>query len=132
MSTRVEVKLAALEQLSTGELKAEWVAVMKTEPPRITAALMRLAIAYRVQERSLGGLSAKSRRRVSSPAASSSPIKPGTRLLRSWKGRTIEVFVTEDGYEYNGRSYRSLSRIAREVTGTPWSGRRFFGLNVDG
>jgi hypothetical protein len=55
-------------------------------------------------------------------------LKPGTRLVRSWHGRTISVLVSEAGYVFEDRTYRSLSRIAREVTGAAWSGPRFFGL----
>lgn len=56
-------------------------------------------------------------------------MKAGTRLLRSWNGRSIEVNVTDTGFEHDGRSFKSLSKIAREVTGTAWSGPRFFGLS---
>jgi hypothetical protein len=59
-------------------------------------------------------------------------LKPGTRLVRSWNGRTIEVLVTLDGYLHEDRTFRSLSHVAREVTGTPWSGPRFFGINARG
>ncbi|WP_114226578.1 MULTISPECIES: DUF2924 domain-containing protein [Sphingomonas] len=134
MSRNLDAKLAALQQMSAVELRAEWTRQLKAEPPKITAELMRLAIGYRLQERALGGLSARCRRKLLAPTGRGAALpvmKPGTRLLRSWNGRTIEVLVTDEGYEHENRSYRSLSQIAREVTGTAWSGPRFFGLNAN-
>jgi len=124
-------RVAALATLSPAMLRDEWLRVLKSEPPRLTPDLMRLAIAFRLQERQLGAVSARMRRelRTSSSQRVAAPMKPGTRLLRSWNGRSIEVIVTECGFQHDGRAYRSLSQIAREVTGTAWSGPRFFGLN---
>ncbi len=68
---------------------------------------------------------------LSSPRQTHVKLKAGTRLVRSWNGRTIEVLVSEHGYTWEDRSYRSLSHIAREVTGTAWSGPRFFGLEAN-
>ena len=59
-------------------------------------------------------------------------LKPGTRLVRQWQGRTISVLVEQDGFVWQDRTYRSLSAIARAVTGTAWSGPRFFGINANG
>jgi len=131
MSGRLEAKLAALAELSPANLKDEWLRQFKSEPPRLTPELMRLAIGFRLQERQLGSVPAKVRRELRSSAQqrASVSMKAGTRLLRSWNGRSIEVIVTDSGFEHDGRSFRSLSQVAKEVTGTAWSGPRFFGLN---
>lgn len=131
MSGRLEQRLSALAEMTPPELRSVWLKVLKTEPPKLTPDLMRLAIAYRLQERQLGAMPAKLRRAIRSvegrrPTAA---MKPGTRLLRSWNGRSIEVIVTPAGFEHDGRQFRSLSQIAREVTGSAWSGPRFFGLS---
>ena len=100
---------------------------------------MTRALAYRIHEIAFGGLSKATLRRLASPAAefesdgriatSAQPrIKPGARLVREWHGRTHAVVVTEEGFEYEGKLYRSLTGIAREITGAAWSGPRFFGL----
>lgn len=108
-------------------------------PPRLGKDLMIRAIAYRIQEQAQGGLTPAPRRRISKlsrelaetgriTVENGPSIKPGTRLIREWQGNTHEVTVTDDGYLYRDRPYRSLSRIAREITGTRWSGPTFFGL----
>jgi hypothetical protein len=96
-------------------------------------------LAYRIQELEHGGLSTKTRNRLRqlAKAFESNPecpmpiairIKPGTRLIRQWQGKTHEVTVAESSYEYRGARYSSLSEIARLITGTRWSGPLFFGL----
>jgi hypothetical protein len=128
---KVEAQLAALEQMSPKDLRAEWERLYKAAAPAISADLLRLGLAYRLQERAYGGLSAKVRRELERPGGSkrSVQLKAGTRLLRSWNGRTVSVLVTDTGFEFEDREHRSLSSIAREVTGAAWSGPRFFGLN---
>jgi hypothetical protein len=96
---------------------------------------MRLALAYRLQERTLGGMKTSTARELSKRAGRGKPrvgLKPGTRLVRSWNGRTIDVLVTPGGYLHNEQTCRSLSHVAREVTGTSWSGPRFFGVKISG
>jgi hypothetical protein len=101
---------------------------------------MRRAIAYRIQEKAFGGLNAASERRLkkhgiqieTSGQVRLDPrpaVRPGVRLVREWNGRTYTVTVTEDGFEYGGKLYRSLTKVARVITGAHWSGPRFFGLN---
>ena len=97
--------------------------------PRISAELLRMGIAYRIQEKMHGGLSRSSTAALKAPRDQGPTIKPGTRLVRSWNGRTVTVQVAESGFLYGDREYASLSAIAREVTGTNWSGPRFFGLD---
>ena len=132
---RLEERLHALAVMSGPDLRSEWQRLMKTLPPKLSADLLRLALAYKMQERTLGGLSAPFRRELRSgpgwPIARMK-LKPGTRLARSWNGRTIDVLATPEGYLHQEQTYRSLSHIAREVTGTPWSGPRFFGLKAGG
>ena len=97
-------------------------------------------IAYRLQELAYGGLSKATRRKLialtkelqtnGGIAPDPGPrVRPGARLVREWRGRTHTVVVTEDGFEYAGKTYSSLSKIAQAITGAHWSGPRFFGLN---
>ncbi len=104
----------------------------------MSRVLLVRALAYRMQEQALGGLDRATRRRLEratenvaagrTPAPTGPKIKPGTRLLREWQGKVHEVIVLEEGVEYRGDSWPSLSAVAREITGTRWSGPRFFGL----
>lgn len=133
-------KLADLEQLSNPALKAEWRRLFRSPVPSLSRDLLQRAIAHRYQEMALGGLSKASARKLRTLAAdqsgSKSPttrvsqpvILPGARLVREWHGRTHCVTVTETGFDYAGRNYRSLTQIAKEITGAHWSGPRFFGL----
>jgi hypothetical protein len=99
-------------------------------------------LAQRLQERRYGGLPAVVRRELARIAAGEQPIgvrrptkksiRPGTRLVREWQGRPVAVLVLEEGFLWEDRRYRSLSEIAREVTGVRWSGPRFFGLTTNG
>jgi hypothetical protein len=102
--------------------------------------LLVRAIAYRMQELAFGGISKATHRKLMALtkelAATGSvvcdrdrEIQPGTRLVREWRGRTHKVVVTNDGFEYVGKTYASLSKIAQAITGAHWSGPRFFGLN---
>lgn len=131
--------LAALLALPLDALKERWQALYGSPPPpRLGRALMIRAIAYRMQEQALGGLGAATRRRLvrvaeeigagRAPSPTPSAIKPGTRLLREWQGVVHEVIVLEDGVQYRGEIWKSLSAVAREITGTRWSGPLFFGL----
>ncbi len=131
--------LAALPNLSREALKARWWELFGSTPPsRLGRALMIRGIAYRLQEQELGGLKSTVRRRLAQAAediaagrsrpASPPAIKPGTRLLREWQGVTHEVIVLEGCVQYCGQTWRSLSAVAREITGARWSGPLFFGL----
>ena len=106
-----------------------------TVPPRLRAETLRRLLAYELQARALGGLTAQERRALRSIAACKSPCTsavtsatPGTHLVRDWNGRTYRVEVTETGYVLDGTTYASLSAVAKRITGTAWSGPRFFGL----
>src|SRR5687768_11668817 len=110
-------------------LRQEWERAYGMRAPRISAELLRMGIAYRLQEKMHGGLSRSSTIALKASSDRGLTIKPGTRLVRSWCGRTVTVEVVDSGFLYEDREYASLSAIAREVTGTNWSGPRFFGLN---
>jgi hypothetical protein len=131
-------ELAGLPALDRRALLEKWRTLYGTDPPiGVRNNFLMHAIAHRMQEQALGGLKPVTRhflekaaednasRRQTLPVSS---IKPGTRLLREWHGLTYEVIIMKDGMQCNGKHYRSLSEIARAITGTRWSGPQFFGL----
>lgn len=128
---------------SLDDLHREWRHLYKSEPPKLSRDLLILGIAYRRQEMKHGRLGKATLRKLQTLAKNlrttgrvgPSPnlaLKPGARLIRKWHGRTHTVTVTEDGFEYAGTSYPSLTQIARRITGAHWSGPRFFGLQAKG
>ena len=132
-------QIAVLVDRSTYELRLAWRQLYCSEPPRgLSRDLLIRALANQLQERTHGGTSPALRRRLETLAgeferggASFDPgvvVKIGTILVRQWRGRTHKVLVREDGFEYEGQRYRSLSVIAERITGAHWSGPRFFGL----
>jgi len=132
-------ELARLPALDRAELQARWRALYgRNAPVQISRPILIRAIAYRMQEQVLGGLKPATRRLLDKvaddlaagrPIAATAPaLKLGTRLLREWRGKTHEVMVLEDGVEFRGERYGSLSEVARLITGSRWSGPRFFGL----
>ena len=124
---------------SLDELRREWRDLYKSEAPKISRDLLVLGIAYRRQEIEHGGLGKATLRKLQtlaktlrttgriSPSPSLS-LKPGARLMREWRGRTHSVTVTEDGFEYGGANYASLTKIANKITGSHLAGPRFFGI----
>jgi len=135
-------QLEALNRMSLVQLKAEWRRVYKApSPSAFTTDLLIRGIGYRLQEQALGGLAIEHRRELEqlaaqvlpgaerARAAAPSRLKPGSRLVRRWRGETYIVAVTRDGFEFQDRRYKSLSHIAQEITGTKWSGPRFFGCD---
>ena len=129
--------LRALEAASREELIRQWRRFYRSEPLRYASRdLLVRAIAYAMQEQEFGGLPASARRELlaiskgepASAQASRIKIKPGARLLREWHGTTHEVLVTDQGFVWDGATYRSLSAIAFAITGAKWNGHRFFGL----
>jgi hypothetical protein len=136
---RIREALTRLPTCNRAELNAEWLRLYRTKPPaRLGRNLLMAAIAYRVQEQVLGGLQPEQRRQLCAiagrardggkPALAAPRLKPGTKLLRDWRGRTHEVLVSDQGFVWQQAQYRSLSQIARAITGTRWSGPVFFGL----
>jgi len=136
----IAARLQALEQMDHAALRAEWRRLYRAHPPkRVARDLLLLAVAWKLQEQAYGGLGAATRRRVADLAATLerdgdvtrnrvARLKPGARLVREWRGETHTVIVREDGFEWKGRHWRSLSVVAREITGGHWSRPRFFGL----
>lgn len=136
MSTPLEAEILALPKLGRPRLQKRWRELFKAAPPiSFTPDLLARGIAWRLQEKALGGLSASSRRLLSDESSASTPrrparssLRPGNRLVRRWRGRTYVVEVTDDGLVYDGERFSSLSVIASKITGTRWSGPKFFGL----
>ena len=132
--------LARLPELALSELRQQWRALYKSEAsPHLSRELLLGAVAYRLQEVALGGLRAERQRQLRHIAQQFNEtgeirprtrleLKSGTRLVREWQGRTYEVLVFDDGFSWQSTNYRSLSAVARKITGTPWSGPLFFGL----
>lgn len=141
-SEALAAELAALTRTAATDLRAEWRRLYRTHPPKkLSRDLLELGVAWKLQERVLGGLSAITKRQLAALArtmASKSDVakarkvslKPGARLVRAWGGETHEVLVIEDGFVWRGKTWGSLSVIAREMTGTRWSGPRFFGVGI--
>jgi hypothetical protein len=127
--------LAGLERASRHRLAEHWAEYFGAAPlPRTSRSLMIRAVAYKMQERDLGGLSAATRRILSGqgPAAvrRRRALSPGTVLIREWHGVGHQVTMLEKGVLYRGLRYRSLSEVARLITGARWSGPRFFGVKA--
>ncbi|VDA98995.1 Bacteriophage FIG01208078: hypothetical protein [Olavius algarvensis spirochete endosymbiont] len=137
-------QLATLQTLTLEQLREKWPDLYGSDPPRYKKQFLIKRLAYRIQELFYGGLSgtAKARLRqiaqddpvatvegkVSEERKSNENILPGTRFVRVWNDRRYEVTAREKGFEYDGRIFRSLSAVAREITGTRWNGKVFFGL----
>lgn len=152
----VEREIAALDALGTKALQVKWLEVHGKEPPsRIRGGLLRLGISYRLQEKAFGGLKPQTVRYLRKLAAelraeraskqvgsdgtnAAAPrwpaertlLSPGTQLMREWNGSTEVVDVVADGYTWRGDTYRTLSAVAVAITGTKWSGPKFFGLTA--
>ena len=136
----IEAELHRLPDTPIVDLRRRYRELFKTEPPKAFGPdLLRRSIAHRIQEKAYGGLSVPTRRLLDQlvKAAMAKPngrlelprrIKPGSELVRTWKGKTYRVVVTGNGFAYDGKNYAGLSEIASSITGTRWNGPRFFGL----
>ena len=141
MTDTVLAQLAALKAAPIGALKQKWRDLFESEPPPYNRRFLEHRLAYRIQELAYGGLKPETIRRLEALGEQfagrnvtrrrirhdAMPIA-GTRLIREWQGVEHTVTVLSDGYEWQGRPYRSLSAIARAITGTRWNGLVFFGL----
>jgi hypothetical protein len=137
-------QITDLDRLDQQQLKSKWRELFGQEPPAYRRGFLIKGLAYRIQELSHGGLSENTRTRIeelkkeqatSKKTARRSPKHTpitGTRLIREWQGVRHEVTVVHNGFEYQGKTYKSLSVIARTITGTRWSGPLFFGLRNHG
>ena len=133
-------KLASLESSPIKVLKQQWLAFYGSEPPRrVSRELLTRAVAYRIQEQARGGLKPSTRRllvRLGNDARDGQPLKfepataasAGTVLVRDWHGTAHEVRVLDRGVLYKRKRYRSLTEVAKLITGAHWNGPRFFGL----
>ena len=138
----VGAKLQALERMDHATLRAEWRRLYRLEPPkRVARELLMLGVGWKIQEQAYGGLRGTTRRMLAELSKTLerdgdvtrsrvTRLKPGAKLMREWHGKTHTVVVLEDGFEWRGKPWRSLSVIARTITGMHWSGPRFFGLNA--
>ena len=137
----VLARLAALKTLSVKDLKAEWENLFSTAAPNNSRKFLEFRIAYRIQELTYGGPDRETRRMLDLLAEEvegharrkhriADPRNPviGTKLIREWDGVEHTVTVLKDGFDWQGRKFKSLSAVARAITGTRWNGYRFFGL----
>lgn len=138
---QVLARLAALKDMTVRELKAEWGKLFSSEAPNNSRPFLEQRLAYRIQELTWGGPSKPVRQLLDALADEvegkkvrksviSDPRNPviGTRLVREWDGAEHVITVLKDGFDWQGRRYKSLSAVARNITGTRWNGYRFFGL----
>lgn len=143
--TRVTKRLMALKNMSMDQLREEWRRLFETEAPGFNRKSLEAKLAYRIQELSLGGLKPATREYLEAIGneldGGSSTVRKrkqpfdlvvGTRLVREWQGEEFFVTVTHDGFELRGKPFRSLSAVARSITGTRWNGWVFFGLKRQG
>ncbi len=141
----VVAQLAALRKMSVVELKQRWETLFGTSAPNNSRSYLEVRLGNRIQELMLGGISRDTRRvldllvkelegKNARRAIMTDPRKPipGTRLLREWDGAEHSVTVLRDGFDWQGRKFKSLSAVARAITGTQWNGYRFFGLREAG
>lgn len=140
MKPDLESQLSRLSSLKTSDLRNLWMECFGGPPhPRLRRELLIPILSYRLQEKALGGLRPSTARRLRNIADELASGKKrvrhnhpgpraGTRMVREWQGRLHEVVTLEDGFIYDGQKYRSLSEIARAITGTRWSGPAFFGF----
>jgi len=140
---RSYLTLARLEELSLASLKEEWARRFGAPTPELSSDLLRLALGYKLQEQRHGGLTRAIRSLLRDTATYAAVAKangvatplprkltPGTRLVRDWHGVGHTVVVLDKGFEYAGKQWKSLSAIARAITGTNWNGPLFFGLSA--
>lgn len=138
MARRPYVTLGRLAELPPKELKVEWTRRFGAPAPLLSPELLRLWIGYKLQEQKYGGLSRSTRRvlrQIGWRGEGSDKVKPmprkltpGTRLVRDWHGVGHTVIVTADGFEYDGKHWKTLTAVARAITGARWNGPLFFGL----
>jgi hypothetical protein len=134
-------RLAALKAMSVNDLKTEWQVLFNAPAPNNSRTFLESRLAYRIQELTYGGPDKQTRRMLelladevegtlTRKAQIADPRNPvvGTKLIREWDGTAHTVTVLKDGFDWGGQRYKSLSAVARAITGTRWNGYRFFGL----
>ena len=124
--------IGKIDALARADCQDRWREVFGRPPPKyLSAQFMRRVLIWEMQSRALGGVPAKTTRRLKQIASGktvSTMAKPGSHLVREWNGRTYQVEVTDRGYLMDGKTWRSLSAVAKHITGAHWSGPRFFGV----
>ncbi|ABK45269.1 conserved hypothetical protein [Magnetococcus marinus MC-1] len=136
----VLAEIVALPKKPTKELNAMWRSYFNTDPPQAGKSYLVRRLAYRIQELAYGSipeatnqlldtLASATAEQATKNRSDTTSLTPGTRLIREWKGMEHFVTVLDRGFEYQGRKYRSLSAVAKAITGTHWSGPAFFGIN---
>ena len=142
MNDNIIGKVVALPTLKNDDIKKLWQELFDEPAPKKKRDYLIPRLAWRIQELAYGGLTDAAQERINRLMRSKEPIKPssnrirrpaiGTKLIREYQGVQHHVTVARNGFEYQNRTYRSLSHVAREITGTRWSGPLFFGLNRSG
>ena len=129
----LDTELTALESMPLADLRAAWMRIVRTSPPKVGASVLRLALAHHLQSKVNGGVTKAIERQLLEIAGGTAAVRtnPGTRFVREWRGRVHVVTLSDDGrYRWNDRDWNSLSLIARTITGTQWSGPAFFGTKT--
>jgi hypothetical protein len=125
----IEATIAALEGANLEQLRQQWRRRYGAPPRLRSATLLRHVLAWRIQADAYGGLDLQTRKLLRDQRAAREPVVPaGTVISREWRGKEHQVEATGDGFVYSGRHWKSLSHVARAITGTRWNGPRFFGL----
>lgn len=132
---RIDDRVAAISVMSSATVRDAWQERFGEAAPAFSVSLLRRALAHAEQENALGGLSSAARKTLEAMAIADAllpdlpiKLKPGTRLVREWNGTVHNVLVARDGIMFGERRYKSLSEVAKAITGAHWSGPRFFGL----
>ena len=130
----LDAELTALESMPLAELRSAWSRQVGATPPKVSAGLLRVALAHHLQSKAMGGVTKAIERKLQEITKGRAAVRvlPGTRFVREWRGKAHVVTMTEDGcYRWQDRDWPSLSIIARSITGTQWSGPAFFGMKTN-
>ena len=131
LRSKITREVAALVDMPLKDLRREWERRYGAAPRHRSIDLLRRVLAWRIQADAYGGFDAATRRMIESDGPTQLAPTPGMRLAREWAGQRHEVVVIESGVVYEGVTFRSLSAVARHITGMNWNGPRFFGLRQE-
>jgi len=130
----IRIELARIQTMEVGELRSKWRELYGKDAPDCGKAFLQRQLAFRIQEMQYGGICDTAKTALAEIGSQPKPVKnqggilPGTRFEREWKGTVCVVVATAEGFEYNGKTYKSLSGVAFAITGTQWNGKKFFGV----